>query len=159
MDRPSERRDYRNRDDNCENFKSRKSTSSAAPVEIVVHRQHLPRLESTQLRVAGSARVRSPRLTSYRLHLAGTKAPLGPPLCCRVSGARASAANIYMPPPPTMISPHPHTLVAIIIIRIVVRVGVRHAYPKKGEVPEVVTMVEASTRDSAEPSSAVLGSN
>ena len=57
-----------------------------------------------------------------------------------------------------MISPHPHTLVAIIIIRIVVRVGVRHAYPKKGEVPEVVTMVEASTRDSAEACSAGHGS-
>ena len=38
MDRRSERRNYRNRDDNCENFQSCKSTSSAAPVEIVVHR-------------------------------------------------------------------------------------------------------------------------
>jgi hypothetical protein len=57
MDRRSERRDYRNRDDNCENFQSCKSTSSAASVEIVVHRQHLPTLESTQLRVAGSAKV------------------------------------------------------------------------------------------------------
>src|ERR1700737_130935 len=60
MDRRSECRDYRNRDDNCENFQSDMGTSSAAPVEIVVHGQHLQGPESTQLRGAGSARVRSP---------------------------------------------------------------------------------------------------
>ena len=42
MDRRSERRDYRNSNDNCEDRQSRMSTSPAAPVEIVVHREHLP---------------------------------------------------------------------------------------------------------------------
>jgi hypothetical protein len=54
-----------------------------------------------------------------------------------------------------MISPHPHEIVAIIIR--IVRVGIGHAYPKHREVPEVVTVVEAPTRHSAEACSAGHG--
>jgi hypothetical protein len=42
MDRRSERRDYGNRNDSCEDRQSHMRTPSVAPVEIVVHGQHLP---------------------------------------------------------------------------------------------------------------------
>src|ERR1700686_1969572 len=57
MDRRSERRDYRNRNDSCEDCQRHMRTPPVAPVEIVVHGQHLPKHESTQLPGAGSARV------------------------------------------------------------------------------------------------------
>ena len=56
-DRRNERRDYRDRNENREDCQSHMSTSAAAPVEIVVHRQHLPTRETTQLRGAGSVRA------------------------------------------------------------------------------------------------------
>jgi hypothetical protein len=48
MDRRGERRDYRNRKDSCEDRQSHMRMPSVAPVEIVVHGQHLLELESTQ---------------------------------------------------------------------------------------------------------------
>lgn len=91
-----------------------------------------------------------------RLRLAGTKSAPGQSLCCHgveFSRRLASAANIYLPPSaPAQAGSHNHHTY------IVVPVGIRHAYPKKGEVPEVVTVVEASTRHSAEACSAGHGS-
>jgi hypothetical protein len=52
--------------------------------------------------------------------------------------------------------PHPHEVVAIIIR--IVRVGIGPAYPKQGEIPEVVTVMEAPARHSAEACSAGHGS-
>ena len=56
MDRRGERRDYRNRKDSCEDRQSHMRMPSVAPVEIVVHGQHLLELESTQPPRAGSAK-------------------------------------------------------------------------------------------------------
>jgi hypothetical protein len=44
MDRRGERRDYRNRKDSCEDRQSHMRVPSVAPVEIVVHGQHLSNL-------------------------------------------------------------------------------------------------------------------
>jgi hypothetical protein len=52
--------------------------------------------------------------------------------------------------------PHPHEIVAIVIR--IVRVGIGPAYPKQGEIPEVVTVMEAPARHSAEACSAGHGS-
>src|SRR6202165_5846567 len=128
------------------------STSAAAPVEIVVHRQHLPTRETTQLRGAGS-------VGASRGHKDRPRAALVLP---GFSGRRASAANIYAPPSPTMIGPHPHDVVAITIR--IVRIAIGQAYPKRDEVPEVMVMVvvvvvEAPTGHSGEACSARHGSN
>jgi hypothetical protein len=56
MDRRSERRDYRNRNDGSEYDQSHMRTPPVAPVEIVVHGQHLRERGSTQLPRAGSGR-------------------------------------------------------------------------------------------------------
>jgi hypothetical protein len=56
-----------------------------------------------------------------------------------------------------MMGPHPHEIVAIIIR--IVRVGIGPADPEKGEIPEVVTVVEAPARHSAEACSAGHGGN
>src|SRR5260370_22235670 len=69
MDGRSERRDYRNRNDSRENRQSHMRTPPVAPVEIVVHGQHLPKHESTQLRRAGSDAVPRRFLTWSRLRL------------------------------------------------------------------------------------------
>jgi hypothetical protein len=47
MDRRGERRNYRNRKDSCEDRQSHMRMPSVAPVEIVVHGQHLLEPEST----------------------------------------------------------------------------------------------------------------
>jgi hypothetical protein len=66
MDRRGERRDYRNRKNSC---KDRQSAPPVAPVEIVVHGQHLLEQGSTQPFGTGSAKrgagMRSPRHGHY----------------------------------------------------------------------------------------------
>jgi hypothetical protein len=47
MDRRGERRDYCDRQDSCEDRQTHMGTPSVAPVEIVVHGQHLLEGEST----------------------------------------------------------------------------------------------------------------
>ncbi len=54
MDGRGECSDYRNRKDSCEDRQSHMRTPSVAPVEIVVHGQHLLEHESTQPLGAGS---------------------------------------------------------------------------------------------------------
>jgi hypothetical protein len=55
-----------------------------------------------------------------------------------------------------MVGPHPHQIVAIIIR--IVRVGIGPVDPEKGEIPEVLTVMEAPAGHSAEACSAGHGS-
>jgi hypothetical protein len=93
VDGRSERRDDRNRRDNCEDFQSDMGTSSAAPVEIVVHGQHLPRPESTQARHAGSIRVSPPTSDLIPPSPRGHKDRSGGLHVTEFSERRASAAK------------------------------------------------------------------
>jgi hypothetical protein len=144
VDGRGECRDDRNCGDNCEDFQSDMGTSSVAPVEIVVHGQHLPRPESTQAQEAGSTRVSPPTSDPISPSSRGHRDRSGGLYVAEPPKRRASAANINATPSPTMMGPHSHEIVAIIIR--IVRVGIGPADPEKGEIPEVVTVVEAPAR-------------
>jgi len=161
VDGRSECRHDRNCGDNCEDFQSDMGTSSVAQVEIVVHGQHLPRPESTQAREAGSTRVSPPTSDRISPSSGGHKDRSGGLYVTELHVTelperRASAANIDATPSPTMMGPHPHEIVAIIIR--IVRVGIGPADPEKGEIPKVVTVMEAPARHSAEACSGGHGS-
>jgi hypothetical protein len=63
-----------------------------------------------------------------------------------------SAADVHLPPSPTVIRPHPNESVAIIVVGII-RIGIWRGYPERYEVSEVV-MVEGPTGERAEACSA-----
>ena len=121
MDGRGECSDYRNRKDSCEDRQSHMRTPSVAPVEIVVHGQHLLEHESTQPLETGSS-------------AAPSSSDLVPPPPRTAKAAEFSRKHI-----PAATASHntfaPHQVVAIIVR--MVRIGIGGDDPERNEVAEV----------------------